>query len=36
MDLAKQINVSNHEADEFLNAYFSRFPEIKIYMDEHN
>jgi DNA polymerase-1 len=31
--LAKQINVSNHEADEFLNAYFSRFPEIKIYMD---
>ena len=29
--LAKQINVSNHEADEFLNAYFSRFPEIKIY-----
>jgi len=32
--LAKQINVTNHEADEFLNAYFSRFPEIKIYMDE--
>ena len=32
--LAKQISVSNHEADEFLNAYFSRFPEIKIYMDE--
>jgi len=32
--LAKQTNVSNHEADEFLNAYFSRFPEIKIYMDE--
>ena len=32
--LAKQINVSNHEADEFLNAYFSRFPEIKVYMDE--
>jgi len=32
--LAKQINVSNHEANEFLNAYFSRFPEIKIYMDE--
>jgi DNA polymerase-1 len=31
--LAKQINVSNHEADEFLNAYFSRFPEIKSYMD---
>jgi DNA polymerase-1 len=32
--LAKQINVSNHEADEFLNAYFLRFPEIKIYMDD--
>ena len=32
--LAKQINVSNHEANEFLNAYFSRFPEIKIYMDD--
>jgi DNA polymerase I len=32
--LAKQISVSNHEADEFLNAYFARFPEIKIYMDD--
>ena len=32
--LAKQINVSNHEAEEFLNAYFSKFPEIKIYMDD--
>jgi len=32
--LAKQINVSNHEANDFLNAYFSRFPEIKIYMDD--
>jgi DNA polymerase I len=32
--LAKQINVSNHEADDFLNAYFSRFPEIKIYMED--
>ncbi|MBC8454378.1 MAG: DNA polymerase I [Candidatus Pelagibacter sp.] len=31
--LAKQINVSNHEADEFLNAYFLKFPEIKVYMD---
>jgi DNA polymerase-1 len=31
--LAKQINVSNYEAEEFLKAYFSRFPEIKIYMD---
>ncbi len=32
--LAKQINVSNHEAEEFLNAYFSKFPEIKVYMDQ--
>ena len=31
--LAKQINVSNHEAEEFLNAYFLKFPEIKVYMD---
>ena len=31
--LAKQINVSNHEADKFLKAYFSRFPEIEIYME---
>ena len=31
--LAKQINVSNHEAEEFLNSYFAKFPEIKIYMD---
>jgi len=32
--LAKQINVSNHEAEEFLNAYFIKFPEIKVYMDQ--
>ena len=32
--LAKQINVSNHEAEEFLNAYFAKFPEIKTYMDK--
>jgi DNA polymerase I len=31
--LAKQINVSNHEAEEFLNSYFLRFPEIKDYMN---
>ena len=31
--LAKQINVSNYEAEEFLNAYFAKFPEIKVYMD---
>jgi DNA polymerase-1 len=32
--LAKQINVSNHEANEFLEAYFAKFPEIKVYMDD--
>ncbi len=31
--LAKQINVSNHEAEEFLDSYFAKFPEIKVYMD---
>ncbi len=30
--LAKQINVSNIEASEFLNSYFLKFPEIKEYM----
>ena len=32
--LAKQINVSNYEAEEFLNSYFAKFPEIKTYMDQ--
>ena len=32
--LAKQINVSNFEAEEFLKAYFGKFPEIKAYMDQ--
>jgi DNA polymerase-1 len=32
--LAKQINVSNYEAEAFLNAYFLRFPEIKTYMND--
>ena len=31
--LAKQIGVSNNEAEEFLNAYFLKFPEIKNYMN---
>ena len=30
--LAKQISVSNHEALDFINAYFKKFPEIKDYM----
>ena len=32
--LAKQIMVSNQEAQEFLNSYFLRFPEIKDYMSK--
>ncbi len=32
--LAKQINVSNFEAEQFLNSYFAKFPEIKVYMDK--
>jgi len=31
--LAKQIGVSNVEAEEFLNSYFLKFPEIKEYME---
>jgi len=31
--LAKQIMVSNVEANEFLNSYFIKFPEIKDYME---
>ena len=31
--LAKQIMVSNNEAEKFLNSYFLKFPEIKHYMD---
>ena len=30
--LAKQIGVSNQEAEEFINSYFLKFPEIKEYM----
>ena len=32
--LAKQIGVSNLEAEDFLNSYFVKFPEIKEYMSE--
>ena len=32
--LAKQIGVSNLEAEDFLNSYFMKFPEIKDYMNE--
>ena len=31
--LAKQISVSNDEAQEFINSYFKKFPEIKDYMN---
>ena len=32
--LAKQIMVSNNEAENFLNSYFIKFPEIKDYMNK--
>ena len=32
--LAKQIMVSNNEAESFLNSYFLKFPEIKEYMNK--
>jgi len=32
--LAKQIMVSNNEAESFLNSYFLKFPEIKDYMEK--
>ena len=32
--LAKQIMVSNFEAESFLNSYFLKFPEIKDYMEK--
>ncbi len=31
--LAKQISVSNNEAQEFISEYFKKFPEIKDYMN---
>ena len=31
--LAKQIMVSNQEAEEFLKSYFLKFPDLKSYMD---
>ena len=31
--LAKQIGVSNSEAEDFLSSYFLKFPEIKAYMN---
>jgi DNA polymerase I len=31
--LAKQISVTNSEAQEFINSYFKKFPEIKDYMN---
>ena len=32
--LAKQISVSNPEAEQFLFSYFKKFPEIRDYMQE--
>ena len=33
--LAKQISVSNSEAESFLESYFTKFPEIKDFMNEN-
>ncbi|MFO7815390.1 MAG: DNA polymerase I [Halanaerobiales bacterium] len=32
--LAKDLDISNSEADEYINKYFSRFPGVKKYMDD--
>jgi DNA polymerase-1 len=32
--LARQLDVLVFEAEEFLNSYFAKFPEIKVYMDQ--
>lgn len=31
--LAKQVNISNAEAQEFINTYFETYPKVKDYMD---
>jgi DNA polymerase-1 len=31
--LAKQINVGRHEAQEYIDIYFQRYPGVKLYMD---
>ena len=31
--LAKQLSVTNQEAQDFINSYFKKFPEIKEYMN---
>ena len=32
--LAQQLGISNGEAKQFIDAYFARFPEIRIYMEQ--
>lgn len=32
--LARQLSISRTEAQEYINAYFKRFPEIKAYMEQ--
>lgn len=32
--LAKQLNIGRYEAQEYIDVYFSRYPGVKIYMDE--
>lgn len=33
--LASQINVSRHEAKEYIESYFQKYPQIKTYMDKN-
>ena len=32
--LAKQLNIGRYEAQDYIDVYFSRYPGVKIYMDE--
>ncbi|KXS41130.1 MULTISPECIES: DNA polymerase I [unclassified Candidatus Frackibacter] len=32
--LAKDINVSKKEAEDYINQYFERYPKVKVYMDQ--
>jgi DNA polymerase-1 len=32
--LAKQLNIGRYEAQDYIDVYFSRYPGVKVYMDE--
>lgn len=31
--LAKQLNISNHDAEKYIQLYFSRYPKVKLFME---